>query len=31
MRFAYVHFGNFGAGTMAGVGHVEADSDHLVA
>src|SRR6266849_2583804 len=30
MRFAHVHFGNFGAGTMAGVSHIEADCNGLI-
>src|SRR5450759_2174590 len=30
MRFAHVHFGNFGAGTMAGVRHLEADGNGLI-
>src|SRR5450631_1816215 len=31
VQFAHVHFGNFGARTMASVGHVESDGDDLVA
>ena len=29
VRFTYVHFGNLGAGTMPGIGHVKANADRL--